>query len=90
MPAVAEIALHLTLRTRKRAYFIWGPEQQTAFQKHKDCLMSPPILGFPLESEGSFVIDKDASGHTIGSIISQFQDNKERVIAYGSHTLNTA
>ena len=50
--------------------------------------MSLPILGFPLESGGSFLIDTDASGYAIGAVISQFQGNKERVIAYGIHTLS--
>ena len=52
--------------------------------------MSPPILGFPLESGGSFLIDTDASGYAIGAVISQFQESKECVIAYGSHTLSAA
>ena len=38
----------------------------------------------------SFVIDTDASGYAIGCVLSQYQDKMERVIAYGSHTLNVA
>ena len=90
VPAFAEIALPLTRLTKKNAKFLWGSEQQTAFLKLKQCLISPPILGFPLESGGSFVIDTDASGYAIGCVLSQYQDNMERVIAYGSHTLNVA
>ena len=90
VPAFSEIALPLSRLTRKKANFTWGPDQQTAFQKLKECLMSPPILGFPLESAGSFVLDTDASGFAVGGILSQYQNNEERVIAYGSHTLNPA
>ena len=90
VPAFAEIALPLTRLTKKNAKFLWGSEQQTAFLKLKQCLISPPIIGFPLESGGSFVIDTDASGYAIGCVLSQYQDNMERVIAYGSHTLNVA
>ena len=90
VPAFSEIALPLTRLTRKKANFTWGSDQQTAFLKLKECLMTPPILGFPLESAGPFLLDTDASGFAVGGILSQYQNNEERVIAYGSHTLNSA
>ena len=43
-----------------------------------------------MESGGSFILDVDASGSAVGGILSQYQGNQERVIAYGSHTLNAA
>ena len=47
-------------------------------------------MAFPLETRGKFVLDTDASGVAIGAVLSQYQNNEERVIAYGSHTLNPA
>ena len=90
VPEFAEIALPLNRLTRKKAKFSWGSDQQEAFQKLKNCLLNPPILGFPVESGGSFILDVDASGSAVGGILSQYQGNQERVIAYGSHTLNAS
>ena len=44
--------------TRKGVPFVWGSEQQTAFDALKACLLSAPILGFPTE-EDRFVLDTD-------------------------------
>ena len=90
VPKFAEIALPLNRLTRKKAKFSSGSEQQEAFQKVKKCLLNPSILGFPVESGGSFILDKDASGSAVGGILSQYQGNQDRVIAFGSHTLNAA
>ena len=90
VPEFSEIAIPLSRLTKKRAQFEWGQEQEAAFEKLKQCLTEPPILSFPLETGGSFVLDCDASAHAIGGILSQYQSNVERVIAYGSHTLNSA
>ena len=90
VPHFAEIALPLTRLTRKNAIFKWGSEQENAFTQLKNCLTTAPILAFPLEESGSFVLDTDASGFAIGGIISQIQSGTERVIAYGSKTLNQA
>ena len=35
-----------------------------------------------------FILDTDASGKTIGCVLSQVQDGKEKVIAYGSQALS--
>ena len=35
--------------------------------------MSQPILEFPLESAGPFVLDKDASGFAVDGILSQYR-----------------
>ena len=44
-------------------------------------LISAPILSFPRE-KGLYILDCDASGTGIGSVLSQIQDGEERVIAY--------
>ena len=48
--------------------------------------MSAPVLAYPL-SEGLFILDTDASAHSVGGVLSQVQDGAERVIAYASKTL---
>ena len=45
------------------------------------------MLGYPC-SGGTFILDTDASNIGIRGILSQVQDNKERVIAYASKKLD--
>ena len=61
----AELADPLVSLTRKGVPFVWGSEQQRAFDALKACLLSAPILGFPTE-EDRFVLDTDASLFAIG------------------------
>jgi phospholipid-translocating ATPase len=53
----------------------------------KKALCEAPILAYPLP-KGLFVLDTDASNVGIGGVLSQVQDNKEKVIAYGSKKLD--
>ena len=55
--------------------FVWGDEQQTAFDALKACLLSAPILGFPTEKD-RFVIDTDASLFAIGGFLSHKMKRK--------------
>lgn len=50
--------------------------------------MSSTVLSFPKEAE--FILDTDASNIGIDAVLSQKQDNNEKVIAYFSRTLNKA
>ena len=47
---------------------------------------SSPILAFPTESE-DYVLDTDASNFGLGGVLSQIQNDEERVIAYCSRAL---
>jgi hypothetical protein len=51
--------------------------------------MSPEIMAYP-EDHGDFILDTDACDSSIGAVLSQMQDGRLRVIAYGSRTLNKA
>ena len=53
----------------------------------KHALVSAPILSYPTRND-KFILDKDASAYGIGAVLSQVQDGKENVIAYGSKTLS--
>ena len=63
-----------------------GMRQQTAFDSLEACLISAPILGFPMEN-GRFVLDTDASLFAVGGVLNQLQDDREVVIAYASRIL---
>ncbi len=73
--------------TEKGVAFSWGKEQEEAFAALKDSLTSAPILAFPNETD-KFILDTDASAFGIGGVLSQVQNNEERVIAYGSRVLS--
>ena len=77
---------------RKTVSFSWQQGQQAAFEELKGRLISAPVLAYPNFSAeaGSFILDTDASQYQgIGAVLSQQQqDGTERVIAYGSRSLN--
>ena len=79
----------LTELTKKANKFIWTDQCQYAFDKLKQSLVSPEIMAYP-KDEGDFILDTDACETAIGGVLSQIQDGRNRVIAYGSRTLNKA
>ena len=48
--------------------------------------MTEPVLAHPTR-DGEFILDTDASNHSIGGALYQMQDGEERLIAYASKTL---
>ena len=70
----------------------WQEEQASAFEDLNRPLVSLPVLAYPVFSHVgvSFLLDAGASQHLrIGAVVSQLQPNgTERVIAYGSRSLN--
>ena len=83
------IAGPLIRLTRKNIPFVWSNECQKAFETLKHCLTSAPILSFP-RTVGEFVLDTDASGFGIGAVLSQVQDEHERVLSYASKTMSNS
>ena len=84
----ATLALPLTELTKIRQPFIWGPEQQEAFNVLKLALVSSPILAHP-DPTRPYTLYTDASDKAIGAILVQTDAHSiERVIAYLSHKLS--
>jgi len=83
------IAAPLYSLMAKGADFVWTEQCQHAMDKLKIRLVSKPILALP-QSEGTYILDTDASDFGLGAILSQEQDGVEHVIAYASRTLNEA
>ena len=82
----AEIAKPLHKLTQKDTNFGWSDSCQQAFETLKYKLVSAPILAHP-DFKQSFILDTDASGTSIGAVLSQIQDGHERVISYASRRL---
>ncbi|GJS56910.1 putative reverse transcriptase domain-containing protein [Tanacetum coccineum] len=78
----SKIAKPLTKLTQKNKNYIWGEEQESAFQLLKQKLCEAPILALP-EGNDDFVIYCDASLQGLGAVLMQ----REKVIAYASRQL---
>ncbi|GJX33273.1 putative reverse transcriptase domain-containing protein [Tanacetum coccineum] len=68
-----------TTPTEKNKNYIWGEEQESAFQLLKQKLCNAPILALP-EGNDDFVIYCDATLQGLGAVLMQ----REKVIAYAS------
>ncbi|CAC5378800.1 unnamed protein product [Mytilus coruscus] len=84
-----KIASPMINLTKKSENFVWSPECQESFEKIKDLLMTAPIVAYPAD-HGGYILDTDACDTGIGAVLSQVQEGQEKVIAYGSRTLNKA
>jgi hypothetical protein len=79
----------LTELTKKDRVFGWSEACQNAFTALKEALLGPEIMAYPSEI-GDYILNTDACDVSIGAVLSQVQDGREKVIAYGSRTLNKA
>ena len=66
--------------TRKGRQFVWGKEQQDAFEKIKQRLQKPPVLHMP-DKVGRFQLYSDTSKYATGSALYQIQNGKPKLIA---------
>ena len=73
----------LTVLTEKDRRFSWGEAEQSAFDDLKLALQSADIMAYPIDN-GLYILDTDASDFAAGAVLSQIQDGREKVIAYGS------
>ncbi|GJW60902.1 putative reverse transcriptase domain-containing protein [Tanacetum coccineum] len=76
------ISKPLTKLTQKNKPYVWGDDEEEAFQTLKLKLCSAPILSLPEGSE-DFVVYCDASLRGFGAVLMQ----REKVIAYASRQL---
>ena len=86
----AKIARPLLELTKQGVDFKWTEACNQAFVQLKQALISPNIMGYPLNHGGSFYLDVDASGIGIGGVLAQEQGGHERVISYASRALSKA
>ena len=75
--------------TRKGKQFVWGVEQQNAFEEIKQRLQKPPVLHMP-DKVGRFQLYSDTSKYAMGSTLYQIQNGKPKLNAYASKRLPEA
>jgi hypothetical protein len=76
-------ALNQVTKGGGREKFMWGKEQQRAFDDLKHLLCSNPILSLP-DLQQPFEIDIDASDYVVGIVLTQHG----HLVAYHSETLS--
>ena len=77
----AAIISPLHALTKKEVVFHWTPECHEAFTKLKHLLTTAPITAFP---DFSLPFRLYINASTLGSILAQVQDRKERIICCNS------
>ena len=75
--------------TRKGRQFIWGEEQQKAFDKIKHRLQRPLVLHLP-DRHGRFQLYSDTSNYATGSALYQIQNGQPRLMACASKRMPDA
>ena len=89
MPRLTETVEPIYDLTRKGRQFVWGKEQQDAFEEIKQRLQKPPVLHLP-DKIGRFQLYSDTSKYATGSALYQIQNGKPKLIAYMSKRLPEA
>lgn len=89
VPSFSQIAAPLTYLTKDDVPFQWTEEQQCAFEKLKEALLTTPVLAH-FDQDSPTEIHTDASDKGLGAVLIQRQEGDERVIAYASRALSKA
>ena len=90
----ARVAAPLTALLKKDAGWIWGDEENSAFQaliefltpSLPQCLKSAPVLSH-FDENAQVLLRTDASLLGRGAVLSQLKDGREHVVSYLSRTL---
>lgn len=82
----SKIARPLTVLTGNTE-FVWGKEQQSAFDTLKNALCTSPVLA-TYKNNLPLRVECDASDFALGAVLSQLQDEKWHPLAYFSKSLN--
>ena len=88
----SEIARPLTdlMCIADKKWWSWSSEAQQAFDALKQALTTAPLLAHP-DPQSQWIVQTDASGHAIGGVLSQKQDDGSvKPVAFWSHKLNSA
>ena len=91
VPLYAEVAEPLIRLLKKENDFVWGKEQDRAFNALKRALTQPPVLSFP-DPKQKQILTTDGSAQGLSAILSQvpFEGGEETVVAYASRVIRGA
>ena len=77
----------LTNYSNKPNTWKWSSVEQESFDKLKEALTSPPVLGYT-DSSLPFQLSVDASSNGLGSVLYQTHNGQQKVFAYASRGLS--
>ena len=83
----SKVAEPLTNLTAKEKEWVWGEAEQTSFETLRKAVTEAPVVAYP-DFDKPFWLKTDASGGSVGYVLTQFHEEKERVISYGSKKLD--
>ena len=86
IPDVASVAKPIQELTRNKTKFVWGVEQQTAFQELKRTITKVDTVAYYKVGCRTRIV-ADASPVGLGAVPTQLQEDAWRVIAYASRSL---
>jgi transposase InsO family protein len=89
IPKYSERAEPLRRLEKKGVPFIWGPEQEAAFEDLRLVLSTDVILAYP-DFGRPFRLETDASSYGLGAILAQEVNGDWRPVAYASRALSKA
>ncbi|GKT30165.1 hypothetical protein ADUPG1_005422, partial [Aduncisulcus paluster] len=87
IPACSSVCEPLSRLTAKDSDFVWGKEQDEAFERLKMLLKTAPTLAFPSE-DAHLSLFTDASDVGVGAVLIQTKDSNIQVLAFLSKTLS--
>jgi hypothetical protein len=87
IPHFAERASPLNLLRKKDTPFVWGSEQQNAFQDLKLAIINPPVLRMAHLSR-TIILQTDASSLAVAAVLLQEFEGERQPIAFASRTLS--
>lgn len=87
IPNFSEVAAPLNALRQKNIRFVWGPEQDEAFEKLKEIISDPPVLR-SADFDKPFILQTDASSCALGAVLIQEVDGVRQPVAYASRTLS--
>lgn len=82
----ASLAAPLYELTGPKTVFNWGERHEQSFEGLRSAMVDAAILTIPTSTD-MFVLDTDASDKAIGAELSQVQQGKEMIVAFGSMIL---
>ena len=90
IPPLSSLTEPLRSLLSKKNAWRWDAPQQTAFQKIKDVLSSPPCLAH-YSPNAELIVSEDASSVGLGAVLLQRgEDGSLRAVAYASYSLKPA
>ena len=81
IPFLADVAASLNALRKKGVEFICGADHQSAFEKLKAAIMSPPVLVIP-DFSSRFILQTDVSPVALGAVLLQNTPEGRRAISY--------